>query len=135
MKLVSLKRNSRLEKEKVLELKSAGFNNQEIQEEFGVKSNNEPFIKYFQDISKEIQEETMQSEIVGPDDQMLYDSMQEMGDQKSMKEILVGKNFDGDAILKRGWGKTLYDMTYRLSTEKGFARGFYRRRTRRLYLV
>ena len=111
-------------KEKVLELKSAGFNNQEIQEEFGVKSNNEPFIKYFQDISKEIQEETMQSEIVGPDDQMLYDSMQEMGDQKSMKEILVGKNFDGDAILKRGWGKTLYDMTYRLSTEKGLPEAF-----------
>lgn len=111
-------------KEKVLELKSAGFNNQEIQEEFGVKSNNEPFIKYFQDISKEIQEETMQSEIVGPDDQMLYDSMQEMGDQKSMKEILVGKNFDGDAILQRGWGKTLYDMTYRLSTEKGLPEAF-----------
>jgi len=111
-------------KEKILELKSAGFNNQEIQEEFGSKPNNEPFIKYFQDISKEIQEETMQSEIVSPDDQMLYDSMQEMGDQKSMKEILVGKNFDGDAILKRGWGKTLYDMTYRLSTEKGLPDAF-----------
>jgi len=111
-------------KEKVLELKSAGFNNQEIQEEFGTKPNKEPFIKYFQNISKEIQEETLQSEIVGPDDQMLYDSMQEMGDQKSMKEILVGKNFDGDAILKRGWGKTLYDMTYRLSTEKGLPEAF-----------
>ena len=111
-------------KEKVLELKSAGFNNQEIQEEFGAKPNKEPFIKYFQNISKEIQEETLQSEIVGPDDQMLYDSMQEMGDQKSMKEILVGKNFDGDAILKRGWGKTLYDMTYRLSTEKGLPEAF-----------
>ena len=111
-------------KEKVLELKSAGFNNQEIQEEFGAKPNKEPFIKYFQNISKEIQEETLQSEIVGPDDQMLYDSMQEMGDQKSMKEILVGKNFDGDEILKRGWGKTLYDMTYRLSTEKGLPEVF-----------
>jgi hypothetical protein len=111
-------------KEKVLELKSAGFNNQEIQEEFGAKPNKEPFIKYFQNISKEIQEETLQSEIVGPDDQMLYDSMQEIGDQKSMKEILVGKNFDGDEILKRGWGKTLYDMTYRLSTEKGLPEVF-----------
>jgi len=108
------------EKEKVLTLKSAGFDNQQIKEEFGYISNNEKtYAEYFKNISKEIQEESMQSEIVGPDDQMLYDSMQERGDTKSLKEIIVGKKFDGDEILKRGWGKTLFSLTERIINEKG----------------
>ena len=41
--------------------------------------------------------------------------------QKSLKEIVVGKKFDGDQILKRGYGKTLYDMTTRLASGEGLS--------------
>ena len=108
------------EKEKVLTLKSAGFNNQQIKEEFGFINNNEKtFLEYFQNISKEMQEQSMQEEIIGPDDQFQYDSMQNRGDEKTVKEFLFGKKFDGDEILKRGWGKTLFSLTERLINEKG----------------
>tara|TARA_R100001086_G_scaffold10870_2_gene5715 strand:- start:238 stop:3876 length:3639 start_codon:yes stop_codon:yes gene_type:complete len=108
------------EKEKVLTLKSAGFNNQQIKEEFGFINNNEKtFLEYFQNISKEMQEQSMQEEIIGPDDQFQYDSAQNRGDEKTVKEFLFGKKFDGDEILKRGWGKTLFSLTERLINEKG----------------
>ena len=108
------------EKEKVLTLKSAGFDNQQIKEEFGFINNNEKtFLEYFQNISKEMQEQSMQEEIISPDDQFQYDSMQNRGDEKTVKEFLFGKKFDGDEILKRGWGKTLFSLTERLINEKG----------------
>ena len=109
-------------KEKVLKLNNAGFNEQEILNEFGVvPDNNKNFTNYFSDIKKEIINEYETQDIVSPDDEMLYQSKIQQGDPLSLKEVAVGKEFDGDAILKRGWGKTLYDMTYRLSTEKGLS--------------
>ena len=81
------------EKEKVLTLKSAGFDNQQIKEEFGFINNNEKtFLEYFQNISKEMQEQSMQEEIISPDDQFQYDSMQNRGDEKTVKEFYLEKN-------------------------------------------
>ena len=109
-------------KEKVLKLNNAGFNEQEILNEFGVvPDNNNNFTNYFSDVKKEIINEYETQDIVSPDDEMLYQSKIQQGDPLSLKEVAVGKEFDGDAILKRGWGKTLYDMTFRLSTEKGLS--------------
>ena len=71
-----------------------------------INNNEKTFLEYFQNISKEMQEQSMQEEIISPDDQFQYDSMQNRGDEKTVKEFLFGKKFDGDEILKRGWGKT-----------------------------
>ena len=96
-------------KEKVIKLNNAGFNEQEILNEFGVvPDNNNNFTNYFSDVKKEIINEYETQDIVSPDDEMLYQSKIQQGDPLSLKEVAVGKEFDGDAILKRGWGKTLY---------------------------
>lgn len=38
-----------------------------------------------------MQEQSMQEEIISPDDQFQYDSMQNRGDEKTVKEFLFGK--------------------------------------------
>lgn len=112
-------------KEKVLELNSAGFSNSEILNEFGVNnSNKKEFQNYFKTIKNDITNEYYNEELISPDDELLYQDKFQRGDPLSLKEIVVGKNFDGDEILKRGWGKTLYDMTYRLATDKGLSEAF-----------
>jgi len=112
-------------KEKVLELNSAGFSNSEILNEFGVNnSNKKKFQNYFKTIKNDITNEYYNEELISPDDELLYQDKFQRGDPLSLKEIVVGKNFDGDEILKRGWGKTLYDMTYRLATDKGLSEAF-----------
>jgi hypothetical protein len=109
-------------KEKIEKLNSAGFTNSEILESFGTTSNDKKvYQNYFSDIKKEIINEYEQQEIVSPDDEMLYQSKIEQGDPLSLKEVVVGDKFNGDDILKRGYGKTLYDMTTRLATGKGLS--------------
>jgi hypothetical protein len=112
-------------KDKVLKLNSAGFSNAEISEEFGVVSANTNNNKnYFKNIKAELENEYYAQESISPDDELLYQSRIDQADAPSLKEIAVGKEFDGDEILKRGWGKTLYDMTYRLATEQGLSEAF-----------
>jgi hypothetical protein len=112
-------------KDKVLKLNNAGFSNAEISEEFGVvptdtNSNKE----YFNNVKAELENEYYTQESISPDDELLYQSKIDQADAPSLKEIVVGKEFDGDEILKRGWGKTLYDMTYRLATDGGLSEAF-----------
>lgn len=112
-------------KNKVLKLNNAGFSNAEISEEFGVvptdtNSNKE----YFNNVKAELENEYYTQESISPDDELLYQSKIDQADAPSLKEIVVGKEFDGDEILKRGWGKTLYDMTYRLATDGGLSEAF-----------
>ena len=112
-------------KDKVLKLNGAGFSNAEISEEFGVvptdtNSNKE----YFNSVKAELENEYYTQESISPDDELLYQSKIDQADAPSLKEIVVGKEFDGDEILKRGWGKTLYDMTYRLATDGGLSEAF-----------
>jgi hypothetical protein len=112
-------------KDKVLKLNGAGFSNAEISEEFGVvptdtNSNKE----YFNNVKAELENEYYTQESISPDDELLYQSKIDQADAPSFKEIVVGKEFDGDEILKRGWGKTLYDMTYRLATDGGLSEAF-----------
>jgi len=112
-------------KDKVLKLNNAGFSNAEIAEEFGVvptdtNSNKE----YFNSVKAELENEYYTQESISPDDELLYQSKIDQADAPSLKEIVVGKEFDGDEILKRGWGKTLYDMTYRLATDGGLSEAF-----------
>ena len=112
-------------KDKVLKLNNAGFSNAEISEEFGVvptdtNSNKE----YFNSVKAELENEYYTQESISPDDELLYQSKIDQADAPSLKEIVVGKEFDGDEILKRGWGKTLYDMTYRLATDGGLSEAF-----------
>jgi hypothetical protein len=112
-------------KDKVLKLNSAGFSNAEISEEFGVVSANTNNNKnYFKNIKAELENEYYAQESISPDDELLYQSRIDQADAPSLKEIAVGKEFDGDEILKRGWGKTLYDMTYKLATEQGLSEAF-----------
>ncbi len=109
-------------KEKIQKLNGAGFNNQEILEAFGTTNNNKKVYQdYFSDIKKQIINEYETEEIVSPDDEMLYQSKIQEGDPLTLKEVVVGKQFDGDAILKRGYGKTLYDMTTRLAKGEGLS--------------
>ena len=109
-------------KQKIQKLNSAGFNNQEVLEAFGTTTNDKKIYQdYFLEIKKEIVDEYESQEIVSPEDEMLYQSRIEQGDPVSLKELAVGKNFDGDAILKRGYGKTLYDMTTRLANNEGLS--------------
>ena len=109
-------------KQKIQKLNSAGFNNQEVLEAFGTTTNDTKIYQnYFSDIKKQIVDEYESQEIVSPEDEMLYQSRIEQGDPVSLKELAVGKNFDGDAILKRGYGKTLYDMTTRLANGEGLS--------------
>ena len=109
-------------KQKIQKLNSAGFNNQEVLEAFGTTTNDKKIYQdYFSDIKKQIVDEYESQEIVSPEDEMLYQSRIEQGDPVSLKELAVGKNFDGDAILKRGYGKTLYDMTTRLANGEGLS--------------
>ena len=112
-------------KDKVLKLNGAGFSNAEISEEFGVvptdtNSNKE----YFNSVKAELENEYYTQESISPDDELLYQSKIDQADAPTLKELVVGKEFDGDEILKRGWGKTLYDMTYRLATDGGLSEAF-----------
>ena len=114
-------------KDKVIKLNSAGFNNAEIAEEFGVvPANTNNNKKYFNNVKNDIINEYYTQESISPDDELLYQSKLEQGEDPSLtlKSLAVGKEFDGDEILKRGWGKTLYDMTYRLATEQGLSEAF-----------
>ena len=114
-------------KDKVIKLNSAGFSNAEIAEEFGVvPANTNNNKKYFNNVKNDIINEYYTQESISPDDELLYQSKLEQGEDPSLtlKSLAVGKEFDGDEILKRGWGKTLYDMTYRLATEQGLSEAF-----------
>ena len=112
-------------KDKILKLNNAGFSNAEILEEFGVvPSDNKVNVKYFKKIKEELENEYYTQESISPDDELLYQSKIDQADAPSLKELVVGKEFDGDEILKRGWGKTLYDMTYRLATDGGLSEAF-----------
>ncbi len=75
-------------------------------------------------IKEELENEYYTQESISPDDELLYQSKIDQADAPSLKELVVGKEFDGDEILKRGWGKTLYDMTYRLATDGGLSEAF-----------
>lgn len=112
-------------KDKVLKLNGAGFSNAEISEEFGVVATDTNSNKeYFNSVKAELENEYYTQESISPDDELLYQSKIDQADAPSLKEIVVGKEFDGDEILKRGWGKTLYDMTYRLATDQGLSEAF-----------
>ena len=112
-------------KDKVIKLNSAGFSNAEIAEEFGVvPANNNANKDYFSNVKAQLENEYYTQESISPDDELLYQSKIDQADAPSLKELVVGKEFDGDEILKRGWGKTLYDMTYRLATEQGLSEAF-----------
>ena len=112
-------------KDKILKLNNAGFSNAEISEEFGVVSaENKANKEYFNNVKAELENEYYTQESISPDDELLYQSKIDQADAPSLKEIVVGKEFDGDEILKRGWGKTLYDMTYRLATDGGLSEAF-----------
>ena len=112
-------------KDKILTLNNAGFSNAEISEEFGVVSiNNNTNKDYFDTVKAQLENEYYTQESISPDDELLYQSKIDQADAPSLKELVVGKEFDGDEILKRGWGKTLYDMTYRLATEQGLSEAF-----------
>ena len=112
-------------KDKVLKLNGAGFSNAEISEEFGVVATDTNSNKeYFNSVKAELENEYYTQESISPDDELLYQSKIDQADAPSFKEIVVGKEFDGDEILKRGWGKTLYDMTYRLATDGGLSEAF-----------
>ena len=112
-------------KDKVLKLNGAGFSNAEISEEFGVVATDTNSNKeYFNSVKAELENEYYTQESISPDDELLYQSKIDQADAPSLKEIVVGKEFDGDEILKRGWGKTLYDMTYRLATDGGLSEAF-----------
>ena len=112
-------------KDKVLKLNGAGFSNAEISEEFGVVATDTNSNKeYFNSVKAELENEYYTQESISPDDELLYQSKIDQADAPSLKELVVGKEFDGDEILKRGWGKTLYDMTYRLATDGGLSEAF-----------
>ena len=112
-------------KDKILKLNNAGFSNAEILEEFGVvAADNKANVKYFKNIKEELENEYYTQESISPDDELLYQSKIDQADAPSLKELVVGKEFDGDEILKRGWGKTIYDMTYRLATDGGLSEAF-----------
>ena len=112
-------------KDKILTLNNAGFSNAEISEEFGVVPiNNNANKDYFNTVKAQLENEYYTQESTSPDDELLYQSKIDQADAPSLKEIVVGKEFDGDEILKRGWGKTLYDMTYRLATDGGLSEAF-----------
>ena len=112
-------------KDKVIKLNSAGFSNAEVAEEFGVvPANNNANKDYFNSVKAQLENEYYTQESISPDDELLYQSKIDQADAPSLKELVVGKEFDGDEILKRGWGKTLYDMTYRLATDQGLSEAF-----------
>ena len=112
-------------KDKIIKLNSAGFSNAEVAEEFGVvPANNNANKDYFNTVKAQLENEYYTQESISPDDELLYQSKIDQADAPSLKELVVGKEFDGDEILKRGWGKTLYDMTYRLATEQGLSEAF-----------
>jgi hypothetical protein len=112
-------------KDKILKLNNAGFSNAEILEEFGaVPADNKANVKYFKNIKEQLENEYYTQESISPDDELLYQSKIDQADAPSLKELVVGKEFDGDEILKRGWGKTLYDITYRLATDGGLSEAF-----------
>tara|TARA_B110000858_G_scaffold184154_1_gene225107 strand:+ start:331 stop:4098 length:3768 start_codon:yes stop_codon:yes gene_type:complete len=110
-------------KEKIIKLDAAGFTNADTLEAFGIiPADKNNYKNYFKDVKKEIENEYYQDEVMmSPDDDLLYQDQIAQGKQISTKEFLVGQKFDGDQILKRGYGKTLYDMTYRLANEKGLS--------------
>jgi hypothetical protein len=112
-------------KDKILKLNNAGFSNAEILEEFGaVPADNKANVNYFKNVKEQLENEYYTQESISPDDELLYQSKIDQADAPSLKELVVGKEFDGDDILKRGWGKTLYDMTYRLATDGGLSEAF-----------
>ena len=109
-------------KSKIQKLGSAGFNNQEILEAFGTTSNDKKIYQdYFSDIKEQIENEYYTQESISPDDELLYQSKIDQANAPSLKEVVVGKEFNGDEILKRGYGKTLYDMTIRLANGEGLS--------------
>ena len=109
-------------KSKIQKLGSAGFNNQEILEAFGTTSNDKKIYQdYFLDIKEQIENEYYTQESISPDDELLYQSKIDQANAPSLKEVVVGKEFNGDEILKRGYGKTLYDMTIRLAKGEGLS--------------
>ena len=109
-------------KQKIQKLNSAGFNNQEILEAFGTTSNDKKIYQdYFSNVKEQIENEYYTQESISPDDELLYQSKIDQANAPSLKEVVVGKEFDGDQILKRGYGKTLYDMTTRLAKGEGLS--------------
>ena len=109
-------------KEKIQKLNGAGFNNQEILEAFGTTNNNKKVYQdYFNSVKSQLENEYYTQESISPDDELLYQSKIDQANAPSFKEVVVGKQFDGDEILKRGYGKTLYDMTTRLAKGEGLS--------------
>tara|TARA_R100001509_G_scaffold75209_1_gene42057 strand:- start:303 stop:3929 length:3627 start_codon:yes stop_codon:yes gene_type:complete len=109
-------------KQKIQKLGNAGFNNQEILEAFGTTSNDKKIYEdYFSNIKEQIENEYYTQESISPDDELLYQSKIDQANAPSLKEVVVGKKFNGDEILKRGYGKTLYDMTIRLANGEGLS--------------
>ena len=108
------------QKDKVAKLSKGGFSNFEIASEFDSVPDDKPFIKYWQGVTEEIKNELYdKDEIVSPEDEMLYNSLQREGDPKSFKDIIVGDKFDYQTIWDRGAGKTLWSLGKRYVDQKG----------------
>ena len=104
IRLEAIKNSNSKEPSKNIEkdLKDAGFSNAEISEEFGVVPiNNNANKDYFNTVKAQLENEYYTQESTSPDDELLYQSKIDQADAPSLKEIVVGKEFDGDEILKK----------------------------------
>jgi len=101
--------------DKVKQLQQGGFTTQEISDEFKF----EPDTKVIKDYVSKITKDYLSEEIVGPEDEMLYQSRIKQASEPSLKEKLVGPKFDGDYISEQILGTNLWNLSKRAIKGEG----------------
>lgn len=96
--------------------KQNGFSDDQINATYGLRK---PDSKIVQEYVSKITKKYLSEEIVSPEDEFVFTSMQEVENKKSLKEITVGKKFDGDYISEQILGTNLWNLSKRAIREEG----------------
>ena len=96
--------------------KSSGFSEDQINKTYGFA---QPENKIIKDYVNKITKDYLSEEIVIPEDEMLYQSKLKEATEPSLKEIIVGKEFDGAYISEQILGNNLYNFSKRAIKGEG----------------
>ena len=95
---------------------SSGFSEDQINKTYGFA---QPDNKIIKDYINKITKDYLSEEIVSPEDEMLYQSKLKQATEPSLKETIVGPNFDGAYIAEQILGNNLYNFSKRAIKGEG----------------
>jgi len=110
---------------------SSGFSEDQINKTYGFA---QPDNKIIKDYINKITKDYLSEEIVSPEDEMLYQSKLKQATEPSLKETIVGPNFDGAYIAEQILGNNLYNFSKRAIKGEGTPEALHMPQPKRLYL-